>query len=489
METLEYYKLKDELSARIKDEISKSIGNERDLQQRYIGVGLKVAATGIAAAVLTLGVFGIKSFYEIDSAIKKIPEIINKRANDEVTARFNKNNPVAQYESTLLESAARSIASSIGAQVDRVALDARVTDVIVRALNDQTIRLPIKLSLVSALSTQKVRSVSPAIDQGAIAITQQIAAQNPVNESDLRRSLQYFSYRIPERFVGEVEKIYDAHNGIPEIRLAVGRYAMALQRDTGNLIKKLEKSDDTLLRYQLHIRDLKNGKVKQINRELFEAVFTPALNRSELNRSEDEIGLSDIIGHLNSIDDDNPEIVGQIIEAIQQYAFSRSLSLAVHDDSSDGMSFRFYGPDGKKASTEIDRSDFDTLIQLATAWIKHNLDQSNGEFTDPIKQAMDFWFPRSDSEKATSRKAGAFRLTDVRKVRFVAPDGGETAGDTLANRAVVTTRRVGTEINVILKWDNELGEAKSMPVKAIANLDSDSLNQYGIWRRVTNDDL
>jgi len=485
MESLEYYKLKDELSDLIRGEITKSLSNERDLQQRYISVGLKVAATGLAAAVLALGVFGIKSFYEVDTAIKKIPDIINKRVNDEVVDRFNNNNPVAQYELTLLESAARSVATTMSVQNrgGNFLLDARVSDLITRALNEKTIKQSTKLSLIGALSTQKLRNVSPSIDQAVLAVVQQIGSQTTVDESDLRRCIEYFSYRGPERFVGEVEKIYDAHNGSPEIRLAIGRYASALQRDTGNLVKKLEKSEDLNLKYLLHFRELKNGKAKQVNREIFHAMLAQAINPRG-----DGITLSDMIDHIDEIDEETGiEIAGQMVDAISEYARFKNLFLAVQDESSDDPSFRLYTEDGAKASVSMDKSEFDTLSRLATSWIGDNLKHSKGQFTDPIKQAMDFWFPRFDSDgKVTARKAGGFILGDVRKTRFVAPDGREIPGDNLANRAIVTIKRIGDEITVQLKWTDEVGETKSMPIKAIVDLDPDNLRQYGVWRRSSN---
>lgn len=488
METLEYYKLKDELSALIKDEISKSLGNERDLQQRYIGIGLKIAAGGIAAAFLTLGVFGIKSFYEVDSSIKKIPAIINKRTNDEVTARFNSDNPVAQYEAVLRESAARSIASSIAMQAERgnFSLDARASDIIVRALNEPAIRLQTKLSLIAAMSTDKIRVVPPAVDQAIVGVVQQISNQSPVKEADLRSCLEYFSHRSPERFASEVEKIYDAHNSDADIRLAVGRYAMTLQKDPSNLTRKLEKTEDRNLLYLMHIRDLRNGKSKQINRELFDALLVRAISL----HPDDDFSLSDVIKHLDAVDDDaSIEVVGQLIEAIQQFALAKNLSLAVANDSSDDMSFRLFAADGTKASTTLDRDDFRTLIQLATAWIKSNLEQSKGEFTPAIAQAMDFWFPRPAGDaKMTARKAGNFALDDFKKVRFIAPDGSETPGSALPSRAVVTTQRSGAEISVLLKWTDETGAIKSMPIRQIADLDTDSLKQRGIWGRVSDDD-
>lgn len=486
METLEYYKLKDDLTGLIRDEISKNLSNERDLQQRYLGIGLKIAASGIAAAVLTLGLFGIKSIYEIDAAVKKIPDIINKRANDEVTARFNSNNPVEQYENALLETAARAVATSLAMQASRgrFLLDARATDLIVRALNSKTTKLQTKLALVTNLSSQKISSVSPSIDQAVITAGQDVANQSPLDASELRPFIDYFAARIPDRFVTEVEKIYDAHGGSPEIRMAVGRYAMTLEKDSGNLVKKLEKSDDADLKYLLHIRELRNGKVKQVDRQIFDAAFARAIN----NRSDDEIGLSNIIEHIDDVDDDaSIEVVGQLIDAIREYAISKDLSLAV-DDSPDNTSFRFYTPSLSKASTNFDRRTFDTLARLATASIKESLRQSKGEFTDRIRQSMEFWSPRSAPDAlADDRKTGAFILRDAKKSRFIAQDGREVAGNIISGRALIMAQRSGTDINVLVKWDDELGKAKSIPIKAILDFDPDRLSRYGIWRRVTND--
>jgi hypothetical protein len=489
-DSLEYYKLKDELGQLLKDEISKSRENERDLQDRYIGVGLKVAAAGIAASVVTLGVFGIKSFYDVQSAIKGIPKTIDTVVTNEVRARFKDKDPVGEYQTIALESAARAVASSIGAQAQQMrtlSIDERVSDVIVRALADKTIRPATKLSLIDATSTRKIRSISPAIDQAVIALTEQATTEKPVDQKILLRSLNYFSFRTPERFVAEVQKIYDTAGEMSDIRLAIGRYMMALTKDTDDLAKKLEKSDDPNVKYFLHMSNLKVHKTKQVDRELFKMALAGAIDTD----SGDQLSLSDLIDHISMIDaaDDSTDIVSQLLDSVREYANSKKLWLAVNDDSYDDMGFRFFTPQGKAASAGIDRKHFNTLIGLATDQIKAGLEQSNGEFTDPIKQAIDFWFPRSDSHAgANSRRAGAFSLGDVQKVRFVAVDGTEIAGNTLSNRAVVTTQGTGAETRVVLKWDNEAGETKSMRIGKIVDLDTDSLQQIGIWNRPSGGD-
>jgi hypothetical protein len=488
-ESLEYYKLKDELAQLLKDEIGKRLDNERDLQQRYIGLGLKVATAGIAAAVLTLGVFGIKSVYEVNSAVNKIPEFITKRVDTEVTKRFDSVNPVAQYESMLLDSAARSIASSLETQAEQgylITLDERRSDVIVRGLSDKTIRPATKMSLIGALSTAKIRNVSPAIDQAVIALTEQIGNDSSGNEQNLLRCLAFFSFRSPERFAGEIEKLYDKHGGKSGMRLAIGRYTVKLPKDYGDaLAKKLEKADDPNIKYMLHIRDLTIGRAKQVNTELLAATLIGAFNNSE---PSDGITLSELIDDISSLDG-SPEIVAQLIESIRAYADANKLTLAVSDDSPNSVTFGFYGPDGKGASADMDRDKFEILIGLAADRIKDNLRQSKGEFTDPIKQAMDFWFPRSDSDvDANPPKAGAFSLGDAKKVNFITSDGREIPGSTLSSRAIVTTQGTGSDLRVILKWNNEIGDSKSLPLKKIVDFNARSLKQYGLWNRVSNDD-
>jgi hypothetical protein len=488
METLEYYKLKDELGALIKDEIGKSLDNERDLQQRYIGIGLKIAAGGVAAAILALSVFGIKSFYEVDSAIKKIPAFITKRVDVEVTTRFNDTNPVAQYETMLLDSAARSIATSITTQSRNsfFALENRISDVIIRALSDQNIRLATKLSLIDAISTDRIRNVSPSLDQAVIAVVHQVSNDNPVNELSLIRCLNYFSHRSPDRFAGDVEKVYDSHVGISSVRLAVGRYAFALRRDGEDLVRKLGNSTDPNLKYLMHVRDLKIGTTKQLDHELFESTLARAFNTSG-----DGIVLSDVIDHIGSFKglENSTDIVGQSLESIRGYAVSKNFSLAVEDATPGNAHFRFYAADGDGASASIDSIRFGTLMNLAAGRIREGLKRSNGKFTDPIKQAMDFWFPRLDSDiEAKPRRAGGFRLNDVQNARFVRMDGTEIPGASLSSNAIVTTQGMGTETKIILKWRSETGETKTIPVTAIVDLDPQSLQTYGIWDRASNED-
>jgi len=367
-----------------------------------------------------------------------------------------------------------------------ITLDERRSDVIVRGLSDKTIRLATKLSLISALSTVKIRNASPAIDQAVIALTEQIGNESSVNEQTLLRCLAYFSFRSPERFAGEIEKIYDRHSGKSGIRLAIGRYTVKLPKDYGDaLAKKLEKTDDPNTKYMLHIRDLTIGRAKQVNAELLAATLIRAFNNSE---PTDGITLSELIDDISSLDG-SPEIVAQLIESIREYADANKLTLAVGDDSPNNITFGFYGPDGKSASVDIDRDKFDTLIGLAADRIKDNLRQSKGEFTDPIKQAMDFWFPRSDSDvDASSPKAGAFSLGDAKKVSFVTSDGREIPGNTLSSRAIVTTQGTGSDLRVILKWNNEIGDTKSVPLKKIVDFNPRSLKQYGIWNRASNND-
>jgi hypothetical protein len=182
MDTLEYYKLKDELSTLIKTEVASSINNERDLQQKYIGIGLKVAAGGIAAAVLAVGLFGVKSAYDVQSRISEIPTKINERADKEIIARFNKDNPVVKYDAILLDTSARAIASSIAVQAEGrpFTLDNRLSDLFLRALNDPNIPTGTKLSIVDALSTSKIRFILPAIDQAIITLAEKLSADNPV---------------------------------------------------------------------------------------------------------------------------------------------------------------------------------------------------------------------------------------------------------------------------------------------------------------------
>jgi hypothetical protein len=489
-ESLEYYKLKDELGQLLKDEISRSRENERDLQEKYIGMGLKIAAAGVAAAVITFGIFGIKSFYDVQSAIKGIPKTINTVVTDEVRARFKDKDPVGEYEIIVLESTARSIAASLTAQADQaryLSLDQRMSDVVVRALNDKNILPATKLSLIDAISSRKIRSISPLIDQAVIELAERAENEKLVDQRTLLGCLNYFTTRAPERFVGEVAKIYDAGGTMSGVRLAVGRYLFALTKDTDNLAGKLEKSDDINVKYFVHISNLKVGGAKQLDPDLFKAALANALNTD----SDDGVSLSDLIDHISTMDeiDDRSDIVTAMLDSIREYANSNKLTLAVDDDSINNMGFRFYTPQGKTASASIDREHFRLLIVHVTDHIRDSLQESKGEFTDPIRQALEFWFPRSDPDAtAHSRKAGALSLGDVKKVRFIAPDGSETPGSSLANRAILTTLTTGGNTSVVLKWNDETGQTKSMRIKSILDLDTDSLQPYGIWDRVSDYD-
>lgn len=482
METLEYYKLKDELSTLIKTEIAGSVSNERDLQQKYIGIGLKVAAVGLAAAVLAIGLFGIKSAVDINSTIRKIPELINQRADKEIAKRFSNDNPVVKYEAMILDSSARAIASSITTQLQQrsiLSLENRISDLIVRTLNDPNIQTVTKLSVIDALSTSKIRNITPTVDQAIIAVAQKISTENPASEKSLLRCLSYFSARNADQFAAEVEKIFDAHGTLPKLGLATAKYTMNMSDGYGSdLMRKLTQVNDINITYLLHVRSLKNGKTTQLDRELFKKVLATALNES----SDDKIALTNIIDHADSINDareDYSEIVSQFLDTIREYALAKNLAFAIENQDPGDISFGFYTASGDSNSSSIDRTQFDTLMNLVKLQLRDELKRGDGQFDEKIRKEMDFWLPKAVTEWTTeSPKVVGFAVRDLQNVRFISENGSEILGNKVGAYAIITTQTVANQINVVLKWNTESGSVQSAPIKAITNFKPRNLELY-----------
>ena len=487
MDTLEYYKLKDELSGLVKEEIATSINNERDLQHRYIGTGLKIAAAGLGAAVLALGIFGIKSMLDINAAIQNIPNLINDRADKEIVSRFSKDNPVLKYEAMLLDSSARAISASITTQLDQkqnIVLENRISDLIVRALNDKDISSATKLSLIDAIATPKIRAISPTVDQAVIATAQQFAKESPVNERSLLRCLQYFSTRNSTQFAVEVEKIYDAHGTLPKVGLTTARYAMKLNEGYGSdLIRKLGTAGNSSIKFLLHIRSLKNAKITQLDRDLFRTVLAAGFAESD----DDKVNLGEVIDQINSMTSPFEEyspLVSQFLDAIREYALDKKLAFAIDNEDPDDMTFGFFTREGDVASATLDRSQFDTLLDAAVGHMKEQLRQADGTFNETARAALDFWLPKAATDWTTNaRQLAGLTVQNLDTVRFVPEQGEEIPGNTLGTRATISTRKIGSQIDVVLKWSTESGKVGSTSIMAIKDYKTRNLKIHKNYER------
>lgn len=332
METLEYYQLKDELGKELRDQIQASISSERELQQKYIGLGIKIAIVGLGAAVLAIGIFGIKSAYDLNSAIKSIPARIDRRADSEVQKRFDSStNPIPKYESLLRDSAGRSIAASINAQTRNpvrsiVLLDESTSSTIADCLNNCA-TASTKLLLISALSTTRVRTVNPAIDQGALAVLTNLSADHPINSRGLAQVIQYLSVRSPERFADDIRKVYEVHGDVAQVQSAIAKYLYKLKKDSGKeLAEKLAKTGNDNTKLLLHIRDLRNGTVTQPNVALLKHAV-----ESAFDPDDDTMDVDDVVDYMTDINDQgsNPEgAIGSFVDLIREIASSRNLSFA-----------------------------------------------------------------------------------------------------------------------------------------------------------------
>lgn len=486
MDTLEYYKLKDELSGLVKAEIATSINNERDLQHKYIGTGLKIAAAGLGAAVLALGIFGIKSMLDINSAIKNIPNLINDRADKEIVSRFSKDNPVLKYEAMLLDSSARAISASITTQLDQkqnIVLENRISDLIVRALNDKEISSATKLSLIDAIATPKIRAISPTVDQAVIATAQQFAKESPVNERSLLRCLQYFSTRNSTQFVVEVEKIYDAHGTLPKVGLTTARYAMKLNEGYGSdLIRKLGATSDSSIKLLLHIRNLKNGKITQLDRDLVRTALAAGFAESD----DDKVNLGEVIDQIDSMISPFEEyspIASQFLDAIREHALDKKLAFAIDNEDPDDMSFGFFSREGDVVST-LDRAQFDTLLGAAVGQMKEQLRLTDGTFEETTRANLDFWLPKAAADWTTNtRQLAGLTVQNLDTVRFVPEQGQEIQGNTLGARATISTRKIGDQISVVLKWSTEPGKMGSTSIRTIKDYKPRNLKIHKNYER------
>ena len=488
METLEFYKLKDELNELVRSEVARSVASERDLQQRYVGLGLKIAAGGLGAAILTLGIFGVKSLNDVNTAIAKIPDVIAARTDAEITKRFDENNPVVKYETMLLESSARAIVASITAQLERsvvLSIDERTADVASRSLQHKDVRPSTKLALIRALTTTKIRNMSSAIDQAVTIFALQQANESKFDERALITCLRYFAQRNAERFVPDVEKIYDLRGNVPGIGIATSRFALELSRGYGSdLFKKLEKSDDLGTKYIIHVANLKTAKSNQVDTALFKSMLSSAVNED----SSDDVNLTEMIKHIAALTEalsNTPEIPRQIVNGMHAYMVESGLSPAQRLQSNDNTYFAFASTDGETRSTSIGRESFEALLVVVSAQIREELVASGGRLTDPLKDKIGFWLPRSSidsTEDDDDGRASFFVIRDPKNLGFLAEDGSEIDGKTLAGQVSIVPRTREKQTRIVLRWADAIEGVRNVPIVAIRNLRLQSLRLHNTWK-------
>jgi hypothetical protein len=313
-----------------------------------------------------------------------------------------------------------------------------------------------------------------------IALAEKLSAENPSSEKSLLRCLNYFLFRNVDQFAPEVEKIYDAHSNLPKVALAASRYAKTMSDGYGSeLVRKLSQLNDTNTNYSLHVRNLKNAKTAQLDRELFKTVLLTAMNAN----SDDRIALSDIINDIDAVNDayndDYSEIVSQFLDTLREYASGKNLALAMDNSDPDNISFGFYTATGDSGSATIDREQLDVLQNLAKLQIQDDLKRSEGQFNEKIRKEMDFWSAMAATDWVTdSRKVTAFVITNLMNVKFIADTGAEIEGSKIGIRAIITTQTIGSQINVVLKWNTDTGTTQSVPIKAIVNFKPSNIDLY-----------
>ena len=491
METLEFYRLKDELSELVKSEVARSVASERDLQQRYVGLGLKIAAGGLGAAVLALGIFGVKSLNDINTAIAKIPEFITTRTDAEIAKRFDENNPIVKYETMLLESSARAIVASLSAQLERtgaLSIDERTADITARSLQHKDVRSSTKLSLIRTFSTTKIRNVSPAIDQAIATFAQQLANESKFDERALISCMRYFGQRNAERFISDVEKLYDLRGNVPGIGIATSRYALELSKGYGNdLFKKLEKSDDLGMKYIVHIANLKASKTSQLDTALFKSMLSSAVKED----TSEDVNLTEVIKHIVSVaeaSNNTSELPRQIVNSLREHMAQAGLSPTLRFQSADNTYFAFASIDGENRSASIGRESFESLLEIVSSQIREEFIASGGKVTDQLKEKISFWLPRSSIDAAEDdERASFFLIRDAKNLRFVLEDGSEIEGKILNGQANIVPRVKDSQTRLVLRWADAVEGVKSVPIAAIRNLRMQSLRLHGTWKNAQID--
>jgi hypothetical protein len=492
MESLEYYQLKDTLGKELRDEIQSSISNERELQQKYIGLGIKIAIVGVSAAVVALGIFGIKSAYDLHATIASIPSRIDKRADRAVQDRFNSSeNPITKYEDLLRDSAARAIAASISAQANtpgraNIVLDESTSASIVDCLTSGTTKPASKLSLISAMSTARIRTISPAIDQAVIAVLTSVSDAHLSDIRSLPRIMQYFSFRSPERFEDDIKKVYKAHDTQPDIQLQTAKYVYRLKKDFGqDLADSLAKGSNQTAKLLLHIRDLKNGTQDQLDA----ALITPAID-SALSQDNDRMSLDDLITYFQDVSDEGnnqTQVIGVFLDLLQSRVTTKALTFAAGNFLVDSDEFfGFADKDGN--GPNLDRKNFDALFNMAVDHVVDLLKGSGGEFNEKARSSLAFWLPKALIGSSLSKKHVGFLVVDrTMDAHFTIGDGKELTIDQFGDPAIISVTSENDAIKVLLKWNDQTG-------KAVTNLidrtsEPKALQAFGTWRSPTEDDI
>jgi hypothetical protein len=153
--------------------------------------------------------------------------------------------------------------------------------------------------------------------------------------------MSFFMYRKTEQFAPEVEKIVAAHGTLPKVGLAAAKYTINMPEGYGSeLVGKLSQLKDPTITYLLHVRSLKNRKVTQLDRELFKSVLETSLNED----AGEKMGLTDVVGHIDTINDefdDYSEVISQFLDTMREYLSAKNLALAI-DASDTDISYGFY---------------------------------------------------------------------------------------------------------------------------------------------------
>jgi hypothetical protein len=458
MTTVEYYKLKEELSELIKNQVSTDLRAERDLQQRYIGLGLKIAGAGAAVAILSVGLLGIKSTYDISSAISDTTKNIEKKIETEITSQFNERNPVRSYQSMLIGASARAIIASIdiqAAQNNRLAiqLDERIVEAVNAVLKSSEVKGDVKREVISVLVRTNIR------DQGirstttplVLSLLKDISRSDHIEDVPLAIAcIRYLALRTAPPITADIGRIYDQHKNERQIGLAVAQYAFELSRDNGErLITSLEASNDDAVKYLMHMRRLRFEKNTTVDGDLLKRLLPSTF---EVNPAIASLRPTDVLRHIGSVfeDNENHATAVQLMDILRESAVSRNFEFAVSSAHFDGRElFGFVRRRGQLFG--MPRQVFNEFFELAVSLFVKGIEENQGTVTSVDLARIAFWTPKNARGPKRANEElgflGAIAVLPNEKMAFVTNDNAKIQRSDLDGRVMLRISNAARSCN------------------------------------------
>lgn len=262
MDDVNYYKIKEALERDLERKIHDRFDTEKTLLKEYISFGLKVAAVGVAAAVLAVGYLGYNTYRDVQNTTR-----------EEVNRRLNTANPVKQYSDLLRNTAIEAFLYEIIAKTrseignQRLGSDSSL-NFLKQSLENPELSLAQKANIISAISGATDSDVKLEFARSALLSVQSLHSQPAKQLNDEIRTFVEAAFNLfgavatrSDAFAVEVQKIALLYNDDSRVSRAAARFANHAPGNIGaTLLRTVEKNRDDRVQLSL-IRFKANGRI------------------------------------------------------------------------------------------------------------------------------------------------------------------------------------------------------------------------------------